>query len=236
VADAVNRNSFLVTSLKTTQARISSGWMPTSAATHIALERPRRFRLRVETLLTGALVDAGSNDELFWFWSKDDPAQQIYFCRHDQFHRSPARQLLPVEPEWLIEAFGLAQFSPREQHRGPFAVGRGRLRIESLRETPAGPVTKVTVVDDKYAHVLEQHLYDERGTPLASALTSQHQQDPLSGAWLPKQVELVFPNQQGNLRISVDRWEVNTLGPHDIVLWEMPRESGLPVVDLCAGQ
>ena len=93
---------------------------------NIALERPRRFRLRADTMITGPEVDLGSNDELFWFWVRRSPEPAVYFCRHDQFSSSVARQVLPVEPEWLIDALGVATLDPAGDHSGPVAVGQGR--------------------------------------------------------------------------------------------------------------
>src|SRR5205823_4375276 len=192
VAGAVNENTAKVRSLKATQASIamSDGTMPISVNATITVERPKRFRLKATAPVFGPVADAGSNDELFWFWAKTMQPQAVFFCRHDQFQQSPMRRMVPLEPEWLVEAFGLVTFDPQEQHRGPTPDKQGRLRIDTLRQTAAGPLTKVTIVDPHSGWVLEQHLFDAQGKLLITALTSQHKLDEASGAWLPRKIDL----------------------------------------------
>jgi hypothetical protein len=238
VAGAVNENTAKVHSLKATQASIamSDGMMPVSLNAMIAVERPRRFRLKATAPVLGPVADAGSNDELFWFWTKAMQPQAVFFCRHEQFPHSPLRGMVPLEPDWLVEAFGLVTFSPQEQHQGPIADEQGRLRINTLRQTPSGPVTKVTLLDARSGWVLEQHLFDAQGKLLVSALTSQHRQDEASGAWLPRKIDLntQASGQKMALSIQLAQLEVNTLGAGDYVLWQKPQyqSQGAPDLDL----
>ena len=71
--------------------------------------------------LSGAEVDLGSNDQLFWYWVRRDQPPAVYFCRHEQFAASRARQAIPIDPYWLIEALGVVGFRPGTAARkGPF--------------------------------------------------------------------------------------------------------------------
>lgn len=234
VMQVVNDNSAKVTSGYTTEASISVPMMPALHA-NIAWERPRKFRLRAETALTGPEVDLGSNPELFWFWvrrtQRDEP-KAVYFCSHANFANSPARRMLPVEPEWLIEALGVVTFDPAGQHRGPIPVGTGRLQIQTSLTTASGPMTKVTVVDELRGLVLEQHLYDAQGQRIATALTSQHQADPVSGAILPRHIEIQWPATQFSLKIDLRSLQVNNLAGDPQQLWSLPDYPGWPPYDL----
>jgi hypothetical protein len=233
VMEVVNANSSRIQSLSASDCSLSTPMIPVALRTTIALYRPRRFRLRAEASgFTGTEVDLGSNEELFWFWVRRNQPPALYYCRHDQFEQSPARQVIPVEPEWLIEALGVTWFSPSEQHTGPAAVGGGRLRINSLRPTSQGPCTKVTVVDDAKGWVLEQHLYDPRGERIASALTSEHRRDPVANVVLPQQIEIQWPSTQVNLKIRVPAWRVNALDPNTPTLWTIPETPGWTHIDL----
>lgn len=231
VTGAVNNNTGDIISYYTNNASISGPMFPT-LQTSIALERPRRFRLKAETAFTGPEADLGSNDELFWFWMRRSPPPALYFCRHDQFAASAARRVLPVEPDWLIEALGITSFDPAEEHRGPFRVGGGRLQVRTIRRTAAGAMTKVTDIDESRGWVLAQHLYDERGNRVATALTSQHQRDPLTNVTLPRQIEIQWPSAQMSMKIVVHDLELNTLGENAQHLWVMPEYQGFPPVDL----
>ena len=118
VIAVVNRNSSQIHSFSTNRASISGPGFPSLGAS-VAFERPRRFRLRAGTGLTGPEIDVGSNDELFWFWLRRDQPPAVYYCRHDQFAACQARQTLPFDPAWLIEALGMAEFDPALPHQRP---------------------------------------------------------------------------------------------------------------------
>ena len=229
VVRVVNDNSIRVQSLYTTDATISSPMIPSLKAS-VALDRPQRFRLRAEHFM-GPEVDLGSNDELFWFWVRRNQPPALYFCRHEQFGASPLRRVIPVEPAWLIEALGLVYFDPNVVHEGPFAVGAERLRIQSPRPTLYGDLKKATIIDSSRAWVLEQHLYDERGELIASAITSDHRRDATTDVTLPRQIEIRWPASQLTMTIRVNQWQVNPANMNPS-LWTMPDYPGWSPVDL----
>jgi hypothetical protein len=232
VTAVVNGNSGQIQSLYTTDAEIYSPGAPKARA-NIAIDRPRRFRLRADTMLTGPEVDLGSNDELFWFWVRRAPEPAIYFCRHEQFATSAARSILPVEPEWLIDALGITTIDPAGEHTGPVQVGQGRLRIETRLPRPAGDFRRVMVIDDARGWVLEQHLYDPSGQLLASALLSGHRRDPLANVVLPRTVKIIWPSTKFEMTIELNSVTVNQLSGDPQQLWAMPSYGPTtPPVDL----
>ncbi len=231
VTAVVNANSGRVRSLKATGCRVSAGWMPSINA-DIALERPRRFRLRGQTSITGPEVDIGSNDELLWSWARLMQPAGVYYIRHADFYQSMAPQMMPIDPDWIPEAFGLATFATHEQHQGPNRVGQGRLEIRTMRQTAGGLVTKLTVVEDRTGHVLEQHLYNQQGQNVLSVLTTQHELDVASGAWIPKRIELKAAALESSLKLKLENVQVNSISPNDVSLWSKPEIDGYPNVDI----
>jgi hypothetical protein len=228
---AVNDNTARARSGVATQAYLSVPGAPRLSAA-LAFETPRRFRLKGRTTISGDELDVGMNDELFWLWVKRGIPPALYFCRHDQFAGSSARRIMPVEPEWLVEALGLPTFQPFEEHQGPVPVGAGRLEIRSRRRTATGEMTKITVVDAHRALVLAQHLYDAQNRLIATAVTSNHIRDGLSGVNLPRQIDLQLPTTQLQMRIDVVDWQINALGPEKAELWTRPAPPGAQHVDL----
>ena len=142
--------------------------------------------------LVGPELDLGSNDELFWFWVKRSQPPAIYYCRHDQFAASQARQMTPFEPRWLIEALGVVEFDRSLPHQLT-VLPNDRLRIDTIRNTPEGPMTKITILDGSQGWILEQHLYDARRRLVARSIASGHRQDPLSGLVMPTVVQIDSP-------------------------------------------
>jgi hypothetical protein len=232
VIQAVNNNSTQIQSFTAMRATLSSPGVPTLRAV-VAFERPRRFRLRAEHALTGPEIDVGSNDELFWFWVRRNEPPALYFARHQQFATSPARQTIPIDPEWLIEALGLAQFDPSLPHQGPYPAGSDRVMIRTLRETPQGVQTKVTVVDAAHGFVVQQALYDSRGQLLASAEESQPYRDPLTARIMPTVIVIHSPPAQLTMQLNLGPVEINRPGSTTPSYWTAPSLPDTPVIDLC---
>jgi len=75
------------------------------------------------------------------------------------------------------------------------------------------------VVDPLRGVVLEQHLYDAHGTRLASSFTSGFHRDPLSGAILPRHIQIQYPSTQSTCESDIADMQVNVLGPQNESLW-----------------
>jgi len=233
VISAVNLNAGRVQSYQTNNASITVPGMPAIPLLrgNIVAQRPRRLRLQASTAFTGPEVDLGSNDELFWFWVKRNEPPALYFSRHDQFVGSAAQQVMPIDPKWLLDAIGMAQFSPVDQHQGPVPHGDGTLEIRSIIRSPTGTLTKSTVIDDRRAWVLEQHVYDSAGQLMVSSRASRHRFYPAMGVSLPQEIEIRVPAMQLALTIDVGTVLLNQVAENP-ALWTMPVLSGYPQIDL----
>jgi len=229
---AVNGNSRQIQSFGTNRATISGPGLPSLRAS-VFFQRPQRFRLRADTTLTGPELDLGSNDDLFWIWVRRNQPPALLYCRHEQYPQSQARRTMGVEPQWLVEALGIAEFDPALPHQGPYPLPGGRYQIRTIRETPDGPNTKITIIDGAQALVLEQHLLDAQGQLVASAVASQHRRDPLTMLVLPRVVDIRWPKAELTIRVDLGAAEVNRLSADTTELWTMPTYQGFPPVDLC---
>ncbi len=231
VIEVVNRNSRGIHAFSSMEASISSPGMPTLRA-NLAFSRPRRFRLRAQTAMTGAEVDLGSNDELFWFWIRRSEPPAVHFCRHEQFATSQARQSIPIDPGWLVEALGVAEFDPSLPHQGPYPLPGDRFEVRTVRETPQGTMTKSTVIDAARGWVVEQHLYNAAGQRVASAVAEQHRRDPLTNLVMPRVVNIESPQAEFSMRVNLGNVQINRLAGNPAELWSMPRYPGAALVDL----
>ncbi len=89
-------------------------------------ERPRRFRMTGGlSSMTGTDFDLGSNDEIFWMATRHGPQPSLHFARHDQFALQMERQVLPVSPDWLIEALGVIELDPSTVIGTPYVQAQG---------------------------------------------------------------------------------------------------------------
>ncbi len=232
VIQAVNGNNAQIESFSTPQAEITADGMPAALKGPLAFQRPKRFRFHGGTLLTGPEVDLGSNDDLFWIWARRSPQPAVFYCRHELFGQSPIRQMLPVDPDWLVEALGVGRFDPGFPHQGPYPMKNGGLEVRTIRETDAGPITKITVVDPNRGAIAGQYLYDPQGRMMASAVAPEHRVDPLTGLVIARKIELRVPAAQFAMKMDLGNVQVNRLAGNPQELWAMPRYEGYPLVDL----
>jgi hypothetical protein len=235
IVAAVNQNADRLQSYQTNNASISVPGMPGIPLLrgNIAAERPGRIRLQASTALTGAEVDLGANDELFWFWVRRNEPPAVYFARHDHSPGSAAEQLMPIEPEWLLDALGFTRLEAGGIHEGPTAISDQAVEIRSVAHGRRGPVTKRTVIDARRAWVLEQHVYDAQGTLLASATARSHRYYPQAGISLPQKIDIRIPAADFALSIDVGAVTVNGALTNPEV-WALPVMNGYPQIDLGA--
>jgi hypothetical protein len=233
---AVNQNSSRIQSLTVTGATITIPDMlglPLLSG-NIAAERPGRFRLTAGTL-AGQELDLGSNDELFWLWVRRNQPPAVYFCRHTQFANSNIRQVMPVEPSWLLAALGIVDLDPASVFEGPLpsARGAGTVELRSSMPSASGTLQRITVIDARRAWVLEQHIYDQAGTTLlASAVAETHRYYPVEQVSLPERVSIHLPTANLRMTINLGTVQINQLRADRQQLWTLPTFDGYPQYDL----
>lgn len=228
---AINANGRPIENIQTQAATISSPGLPTLRA-NLSLAPARQMRLQAGlTGVSGTDLDLGSNDELFWMWSRWMQPPAIFYARHEAYRQSPARQILPIEPHWFIEALGVMQLDPANRVTGPHVPRPGHLELRLSLPSPVGEMTKIIVLDDRYGLILQQNVYDERGQLIATADLSQHRYYPDLNVSLPLLVEMRLPPAQLAFRLEVGDYYLNRLIEDPAQRFAMP-DTGAPKVDL----
>jgi hypothetical protein len=235
IVAAVNQNSSRIQSITATSASITipdTMNLPLLTA-NIAAERPNRVRITAGTALTGQELDLGSNDQLFWMWVRRNQPPAAYFCRHDQFANSAIRQMMPVEPTWLLSAMGMTEINPANVIDGPLPRTDGTVELRTIMPSASGNLQRVVVIDSRRAWVVEQHVYDPSGrTLLASAVTETHSYYPAEQVSLPQKISLRLPTAGLALKIDMGAVQINRLAGDPNQLWAMPAFDGYQKIDL----
>jgi hypothetical protein len=246
IIQAINTNSGRVRQVHADNARLSVPGLVTSLQANLSFERPRRFRLTGITGLMGAVLDLGSNDEIYWMWTKNAEPPAVFYGRHDQFFSSSAQEVLPVPPHWLIEALGIVYLDPNGIHEGPsYATSiPGALEVRSRLPTPKGELTRVLLVEQQHGWILQQHLLDASGRLLVSAVASDFRYDAVHGVSLPAKIDVNLPAAQIAFSFETDRYVINEpyvlddprprRDPRE--LWTMPQIPGHQPRDLADPQ
>ncbi|MFP6576971.1 MAG: hypothetical protein VB912_17555 [Pirellulaceae bacterium] len=231
---AVNATRW-VYQLEARDARVSVTGYPALRA-KIVLQKPKRFRMQAGMFnFSGPELDIGSNDELFWMWFKQHPEPAVYYATHDQFAQQRVRQMLPVEPLWLIDALGLVYLDPNHRHEGPFVSQPGELEIRTRLASAQGELIRTTVIHDQYAWVLRQQLSDSQGQLLASVQASRHRFYPGYGVSLPHHVKIqIAPGQPNQMQFTIDvgSYQINQITGEASQLWALPSMAGVPQINL----
>jgi hypothetical protein len=74
----------------------------------IHYEKPRNFRMKIDSIL-GPEVDLGSNQKIFWFWSKRMKPPALHYADHDKF--TSTRLKTPFNPRAMMDSLGFNQIN-----------------------------------------------------------------------------------------------------------------------------
>jgi hypothetical protein len=242
IIHVVNTNSARVQQIRADSARLSVSGLVTSLQATLDFDRPRRFRLLGSSSFTGPELDLGSNDEIYWMWLKRSEPPTVYYGRHDEFFSTAAQEVLPVPPQWLMEALGVVFLDPSGAHEGPSYVTTpaGALEVRSKLSSPKGELTRILLVDQQRGWIVQQHLLDARGQLLAAAAASDFRYDARHGVSLPGRIDITLPLAQLAFSFEADRYVINEpyvsddprprRNPRE--LWNMPQLPGGQYRDL----
>jgi hypothetical protein len=203
-------------------------------------QKPRNFRLNAKAVGNPA-VDLGSNQNEFWYWiNKSDPPY-LFHCAYQDLADGKARAMpFPFQPEWVMEALGMATYDPA----GDYEVRNSQNTIELIQKTrsPQGqPIRKVTVFNRQATRsgqpvVAAYALQDANGKTICTATVNEVKTDRNSGATVPLQVHLSWPQQQIDLKMKFDNLIVNQLASERAsALFTRPLMPNTPSYDLARG-
>lgn len=232
VVEHVNRNVAKVQSWRSNSVKIRAQSVPVPLSGNLVVEGNRRLRLEVTSALNKE-VDLGSNDELLWLWMKPrgDMPHAVYYAAHENMDVARQQLPLPFEPEWLMEALGVAALSA-ENTTLETQPGVGTLRLVSYPELPDRTrIKKEIVVHGCHGYVMEHNIYDAYDQPVIHVVLQDYQLDKATGATLPHHVRLHWPQTEMSLTMDIPQIEVNPPSISPLV-WQMPHMPGTTMVNL----
>ena len=186
--------------------------------------KPPSFRLGAK-VVANPVVDIGSNEKEFWYWSsKFDPPYQFY-CAYDDFEKGRVQRMpFPFQPAWVTEAMGLGPYGPADkytlEHSGDTLKlvekttspqGAPLLKVIVFRRKPVNSVTTPQVTD--YL-LLDANTHKE----ICAAHISETQIDQHggTGAIVPKRMELRWPGEKIKLGLNMRDTTINAQVPPEV--------------------
>lgn len=205
-----------------------TGWM--------VCQKPKNFRMSGKVVGKQA-VDMGSNSQEFWYWISEAQPPYIFHCSYEDFARGTARMPFPFQPDWILEAMGIAEYRSPENYQ----VVPHPNNIELIEHTlsPQGQkVRKVTVLNRGRGNQVTAHLLqDANGKLICGAYITETMQDRATGVFLPRRLNLVWPAENMELKMKLDNVTVNGQLAADRVarLFTRPSMANVASYDLARG-
>jgi hypothetical protein len=186
------------------------------ATGELAFEKNKKFRLQVWHRLTGKEVDVGSNDEVFWFWSKRMDPPALHYARHEDLKKAMLKT--PLNPAWMMESLNVGQIDAANIQVGDF---KGRWAVLRPRTSASGePVTVMTLIDPQKVVIVGRYLYNQQGKMVVSTETQDWYQDPGTQAMIPRNLLIIWYEEGVVMEWNFHNPQVNTgINPQ---YWVMP--------------
>ncbi len=202
----------------------------------LAFQKPRDYRLKADLAGTPC-VDIGSNNEEFWWWFKQGEKPSAFHCKHSEWGQATRDLPIPIQPEFLFAALGVAEFDPSKQYERKVNPDTIEL-IEHVKSPQGRDQIKVLVFNRSLAakgkpQIAAYHLKDaETGRILCQVIVLDTQTGPgTGGAVIPYRVELTWPEQKVRMKFTLGGLQVRTFNPQEAVrLFDRPdlQRLGMP--------
>ena len=207
----------------------------------LQVEFPKRMRLKAGVLGVSEMgVDAGSNENQFWVWSKmalpGSPAA-MYFANHAEYENSQARNQIPLQPDQIINALGLVTLDPDGQHFGPYPEGKKHIRFFTIENVNGNQQTRVLLINATTAAVEQTSVYDQNNQLVAYANALKFKKYGQNNITLPQKIEIhvAQPSQEDFvLKVDLGSYSLNSLYGDPNQMWSMPEARNVQRVNLGA--
>ncbi len=234
LVQVVNQNVDRLQAWRAGRVKLRANHMPLTLEADLAVEKGRHLRLVVRHALGGGdELDLGCNDDIFWFWARRQKPSAVMYASHDQLDLVRDNLQIPFEPDWLMEALGVAPVSPEGLTLETISGSRSAARLVSQHELANGrKIRKAITVDTCHGRVLEHSLWDlATGVRLAHAEFSNHRVDPTTGVVMAHHIQLDWPQADLSLALDLGPVEINPAALPERI-WDMPHPPGYPVMNL----
>lgn len=176
----------------------------------LAYEKPKNFRIIVNSFW-GTESDIGSNEEIFWFWSKRMRPAALYYSSHENYR---SRLKTPFHPIWLMNSLGINQIDTSDIQA--YTYGSHWAVSQKCISTQGELVKKVILIDEKNKRILAHYLYDKNEKLImATEITEFYRINDtiipktINTIWYEENVKIqwVLNSPRINLKIASNYWK-----------------------------
>jgi hypothetical protein len=176
-------------------------------------QAPRNFMLS-GVAIGNPVVEIGSNDKEFWFWSNQFQPPYLYHCSYDALAQG-VKVPFPFQPDMVLNALGLAPYDPTKKYDVKIVNDkRGQPAFIELTEQARSPENKpiqkvtvfnyTTVTDPSKPQVVAHILKDEQGKVICAASIRLVQRvGGDTGPVIPRIVDFNWPEQKMKMTMQI---------------------------------
>lgn len=180
-------------------------------------EKDLSFRMILDSVF-GKELDLGSNDKMFWYWSRRDKHPGLYWSFHEDFYKT--RLKTPFNPMFMRDTLGLNEI-PQEGAKVGETEGKVIIVYEKY-DSMMRPILYTIVINKTYKVVEGILVTDMGGNPLAVAEIKEHQNG------LPAEILYTWYEEDKVLLLRFNNPKVNQSLSSN--LWTPPNET--PKIDM----
>ena len=168
----------------------------------------------IRTILDREL-DIGSNENIFWYWSRRDEYPGLYYAKHEDYSRT--RLKTPFNPAFLKECCGLDTIPVKNVKF--IEKGNDILVIEEIKNSFNELVMRTIFVNQETELIEGFVITDMVGNPIASCEIQSWNRDKLPMAILfnwheeKKTMLMELKNPMINMQIQPKVWELPNITP-----------------------
>lgn len=167
----------------------------------LAYQRPSRLRMIGTSFGGKTEADLGSNEDEVWFWIARAKPPALYYCKRTDLPN--VRLATPFQPDWLIEAVGVTPVNPQQYRQVQFADAE-YVGVVAKDQSPTGQnVTKRIVFRRATGRIAAFELFDASDKLMAVAHIDDYFDDAATGLFVPRDVELLWPDADTKLRVRL---------------------------------
>lgn len=177
----------------------------------LGYEKPDRFRMIFSSVF-GKELDIGSNEELFWYWSRRDVRPGIYWAKNEDLYKT--RLKTPFNPLFFRSSLGLDKIEPDKAIK---IIPRDKafLVVYQIKSATGEEVLYSKLVDTESKRIEGTVITSTSGKPIASCEIRR-----FAANNLPVEILYTWHEENRTVLLSLNSPIVNT--QIDARSWQIP--------------
>jgi len=144
-------------------------------------QKPFGFRLELNSFF-GKELDLGSNDKIFWYWSKRDRRPGVYWAYYEDFYKTRLKN--PFNPMFMRATFGIENIDLKDSI---FSQNNVDFMLTQKRKNSNNETIFFSIIINKYREQVDGFIIsDANGVSLATCEIQKRNNDDIPSKILYK--------------------------------------------------